>query len=121
MLSNEESKSDVGGTTYFEGKHAPLTPPERLRLQLNSGKKPHPLILLPDDGKFWCDPPPQSNSSNLQYFLSCFDMEKEWKKMYGDEENIVVNPSDIAADAYVTRFSQVRIFNDSSLMELFYI
>jgi hypothetical protein len=112
MLSNERrpSTSSVGGTAEFENKNTPLTPSERLKVQLNSGKKPHPLILLPEDGKFWCDPP-QSNVSTSKYFLSCFDMEKEWKKMYGDDDNIDINPSDIAADAYLTKFSQVRLFN----------
>jgi hypothetical protein len=38
-------------------------------------------------------------------------MEKEWKKMYVDDDNIDINPSDIAADAYLTKFSQVRLFN----------
>ena len=36
-------------------------------------------------------------------------MEKPWKEMYGDGVNIVPNDSEIAANAYVSKFSQVDI------------
>ena len=108
IMSTERhpTRSGFGGTADFDGKKPSLTPPERLKLQLKSGKKPHPLIILPDTGHFWCDPP-QSNMSNPKYFLSCFDMEKQWKEIYGDGVDIVINPSETAADAYVSNFSQV--------------
>ena len=120
IFSNERqsTRSGFGGTA--DTFTATLTPPETLKLQLQSGQKPHPLIVLPDDGKFWCDPP-QSNVSNQKYFLSCFDMEKPWKEMYGDGANIVPNESEIAANAYVSSFSRVDIFHSlyDSLYRIF--
>ena len=108
IMSNERqsTRSGFGGTADSDCTKPSLTPPERLKLQLKSGKKPHPLIILPDNGHFWCDPP-QSNMSKPKYFLSCFDMEKQWKEIYGDDVDIVINPSETAADAYVSNFSQV--------------
>ena len=110
IMSNERqsTRSGFGSTGDADGTKPSLTPPERLKLQLKSGKKPHPLIILPDNGYFWCDPP-QSNMSKPKYFLSCFDMEKQWREMYGDNVDIVVNPSETAADTYVSNFSQVII------------
>ena len=112
----QSTRSGFGGTADFEDKKPSLTPSERLKSRLETGSKPHPLIILPDDGKFWCDPPHDKHgASNQQYFLSCFDMDKPWKEIYGDTYDIVVNPNEVAAHAYVTNFSQVqgtcKIFN----------
>ena len=112
----QSTRSGFGGTADFEDKKPSLTPSERLKSRLEAGNKPHPLIILPDDGKFWCDPSLDTNpASSQQYFLSCFDMDKPWKEIYGDAYDIVVNPNEVAAHAYVTNFSQVqctyKIFN----------
>ena len=112
----QSTRSGFGGTADFEDKKPSLTPSERLKSRLETGSKPHPLIILPDDGKFWCDPSLDTNpASSQQYFLSCFDMDKPWKEIYGDTYDIVVNPNEVAAHAYVTNFSQVqctyKIFN----------
>ena len=103
----QSTRSGFGGTADFECKKPSMTPSERLKSQLESGCIPHPMVILPDDGKFWCDPP-SSHPSDRQYYLSCFDMDKPWKEIYGDKVDIVVNPNEIAADVYLNKFSQVR-------------
>ena len=106
VVSSERcsNRSGFGGTADFDGKKPSVTPSERLKAELATDNNPHPLIILPDDGKFWCDPPTE-NVTERKYFLSCFEMEN--KDKYKDLTNVVENPSEIAAETYVKSFSQV--------------
>ena len=101
----QSSRSGFGGTADFHGKKPSVTATERLKAEMESGNKPHPLIILPDDGKFWCDPPDKQVSAQ-KYYLSCFEMKEQEK--YTDLSNVIVNPIEVAADAYKNHFSQVK-------------
>ena len=105
----QSTRSGFGGTG-FEGDDngkTLLTPSERLKFQLKTGIRPHPLVILPDDGKFWSDPPANSGS-NVKYLLSCFDMETPWRQIYGHKTNIIENQNEICAEMYKKNFSEVE-------------
>lgn len=101
----QSSRSGFGGTADFNGKKPSVTASERLKAEMKSGNKPHPLIILPDDGKFWCDPQDKQVSAQ-KYYLSCFEMKEQEK--YTDLSNVIVNPIEVAADAYKNHFSRVK-------------
>jgi len=94
----QSTRSGFGGTADFDGKKPTVKPSERLKAELSTGNTPHPLIILPDDGKFWCDPSNEKNS-NRDYYISCFEMQH--KDKYKDLENVIVNPIELAAEVYV--------------------
>ena len=102
----QSTRSGFGGTADFDGKKPTVKPSERLKAELHTGKSPHPLIILPDDGKFWCDPS-NDKVSNRDYHISCFEMQHRDK--YKDLENVIVNPVELAAEVYVKNFSQVKL------------
>jgi hypothetical protein len=88
IMSDEEQwlNSSSGVTTDCKDKNPALTPAERLQWQLKYGNKPHPIISLPDDGKFWCDPsrPNISHPNYCKYTEKTMDdMEKLWKEIFG--------------------------------------
>ena len=102
----QSTRSGFGGTADFDGKKPTIKPSERLKAELSTGITPHPLIILPDDGKFWCDPS-NEKVSNREYHISCFEMQH--KDKYKDLENVIVNPIELAAEIYVKNFSQVKL------------
>ena len=102
----QSTRSGFGGTADFDGKKPTVKPSERLKAELKTGNTPHPLIILPDDGKFWCDPS-NDKVSNRDYHISCFEMQH--KDKYKDLENVIVNPIELAAEVYFKNFSQVKL------------
>lgn len=105
VVSSERhsNRSGFGGTADFDGKKPSATPSDRLKAELSITRS-HPLIILPDDGKFWCDPP-REKVTETKYSLSCFEMQS--KDKYKDMTNVVENPSEVAAEAYIKSFSKV--------------
>ena len=109
---NQRTRSGFRGTTNVTKDGD--TPSRRLQDEISKGVKPHPLMILPKRGGFWCDPPnvqmrdeEESAPLRQRYFLSCYEMNKPWQNTYDVTENVVVNPTELAAEAYVNNFSKV--------------